>query len=198
MPVIQKDIENLPIADAGVLQQELDKIPLTCNCTGVTVHKNNEDPRIVMIYTDTAPLAEDQVAIDTAIITHALESLKNKKIKELRQACKRDIGNGFASDAMGSVHWYDAEEVEDQINLIGAVTKNTTIPFYCTDVSTGIKSHVVHTAQQIKNVFNDGVAVKQSILTAFHTSKYMVQIATTTEEVEAIMYTSPRSGIQTV
>jgi len=50
-----------------------------------------------------------------------------------------EIIDGFESEALGSPHWYDSER-DDQLNLIGAVATQSTMPYSCRP---GINSAIV-------------------------------------------------------
>jgi len=62
---------------------------------------------------------------------HVIE-VKTAKLIELSIAAGTDITSGFKSDALGFPHWYDSE-LEDQINLIGAVASGSAMVFSARD-----------------------------------------------------------------
>ncbi len=67
-----------------------------------------------------------QADLDTAYITE----YKTNKILEFSELTREDIVNGFPSSALGTPYLYDSEP-EDQLNLIGSVTANVTMPYSC-------------------------------------------------------------------
>lgn len=115
-----------------------------------------------------------------------LEQLKLQKIEQLKNGCNQSIRSGFQSDALGVNHTYSSE-VEDQLNLIGARLSNVALTFGCTD-NTGKKNQKSHTAAQLKKVFDDGLTRKHQLMTRFYQLKAQVEAATTTQEVEGIVW----------
>jgi hypothetical protein len=55
---------------------------------------------------------------------------KTNKIIEFSEQAREDIINGFDSSSLGTPFSYDSEP-EDQLNLIGSVTANVTMPYSC-------------------------------------------------------------------
>jgi len=57
-------------------------------------------------------------------------------ITEFGDNATNEIIDGFLSSALGFPHWYDSEQ-EDQINLIGAVATQSTMPYSCRAATPG-------------------------------------------------------------
>lgn len=65
-----------------------------------------------------------------------LAKVKTDKILEFADFARQDITIGFMSDALGYPHEYDSE-AEDQLNLIGAVATEVTMPYSCRPYANG-------------------------------------------------------------
>ena len=66
----------------------------------------------------------------------ALVDYKTNKIMLFSDYATNDITSGFVSSALGFPHGYDAQP-EDQINLIGAVTSQASMPYACYAATVG-------------------------------------------------------------
>jgi hypothetical protein len=88
-----------------------------------------------------------------------------QRITALSTACEVAIVSGFTSDALGTSHTYQSDR-DDQLNLIGAVSAAADMPFKCAD-ATGAWGYRLHTAAQLRQVLNDGAAVKLTHLQTF-------------------------------
>ena len=70
------------------------------------------------------------VIAEADLQTAHLAEHKTNKIIEFSEMAREDIINGFTSSSLGAPHSYDSEP-EDQLNLIGSVTANVTMPYSC-------------------------------------------------------------------
>lgn len=127
----------------------------------------------------------DQTTLDVLI----LAAVKRERILDLSNFAYVDITSGFSSSALGAVYYYDSEQ-EDQINLIGAVTSASSVPFSCRTTPTSSKSYLTHTTAQLLQILNDGKTFKLTILQKYSTKKNNVLAAIGITEVEAITWTS--------
>ena len=109
---------------------------------------------------------------------------KSQKITSLTNSYNSYVTGGFISSALGAPFTY-ASQLDDQVNLSGAVTLGIDMPFACTD-SQGIKNFVSHTAAQLKQVFQDGAQFKLQAVMKLDGLIGQVQSATTTDEVNQI------------
>lgn len=139
----------------------------------------------------------DKTTLDSANLGLA----KLAKLQSLALEASTDIRAGFASVGSGVQRWYDSREVEDQVNLIGAVVMAqhaaSPIAFWCRLVASDVeKSSIEHDGAQMTTVLADGVLVKQLALAEFNGLKVAVLGCATEEEVNSFSYTSPRTGIQ--
>lgn len=116
----------------------------------------------------------------------SLESIKATKSSEINAACASAIVGGFASSALGAPHIYDSA-LEDQLNLIGAVSLGADLPYRCADAA-GIKAFRLHTAAQLKQVAADGALVKLAALEKAAMLKAQVQAAADAATVEAVAW----------
>ena len=121
-----------------------------------------------------------------------LPALRAAKITQLQAHARESIVGGFQSSAVGSPHWYDGD-IEDQINIMGAAQAGTALPFRCTPVDsngnpTGPRAFVPHTAAQLKQVYQDGVAFKLGQLQKLENLKAAVEAATTEADIEAVVW----------
>lgn len=116
----------------------------------------------------------------------ALERARATKTAEINAACAAAIVGGFTSAALGAPHTYDSA-LEDQLNLIGAVSLGIDLPYRCADAA-GIKAFRLHTAAQLKQVAADGAVVKLSALEKAATLKAQVQAAADAAAVEAVAW----------
>ena len=115
-----------------------------------------------------------------------LASAQSSQIKILRAACASKIVSGFESSALGAAHIYPSE-MTDQTNLIGAVASAQPIKFWCQD-STGAWIFADHTAAQIKQVLDDGVAARLALSTKLADLSAQVNAAKTVAAVQKIVW----------
>ncbi len=115
-----------------------------------------------------------------------LDEVKVTKTAAINAACAASIVGGFTSGAGGASHTYDSA-LEDQLNLIGAVSLGADLPYRCADAA-GIKAFRLHTAAQLKQVAADGALVKLAALEKAATLKAQVQAAADVAAVEAVAW----------
>lgn len=171
--------------------QELNKIPL------VDILSEQLGKQVVMngdkyVYLDTKDEVEASIISDAVIKNDNdfLQLSKDTKVKEINTACGNEIENGFVSDALGTEHTYQSEQI-DQLNLIGLVASGTDDYFKTgvTDANGNITwNYELHTIEQLKLVLDDGKAYKQALLLKANTLKSQVAEAITVEEIEAIVW----------
>lgn len=129
-------------------------------------------------------------AIDADELINALPAdlllVKAAKTAVINTACAAAIVGGFASSALGAPHTYDSA-LEDQLNLIGAVSLGVDLPYRCAD-AVGVKEFRMHTGAQLKQVAADGALVKLTALEKAATLKAQVQAAADAAAVEAVAW----------
>jgi hypothetical protein len=120
-----------------------------------------------------------------------LAGIRAAKIAELSDVCQQTIMGGFHSTALGTNHRYSSEE-EDQANLVGAVSlvniMNQSIPYTCTNLTTGEKRSPFHTPSQIRAVFLHGAAHKQTQIARFHAMRVAIELSTNPAEIQAMTW----------
>ncbi|MBM9578995.1 hypothetical protein JWG45_17755, partial [Leptospira sp. 201903070] len=113
-----------------------------------------------------------------------LEKKKDSICNLVNSICETKIVSGFSSSALGSPHFYGSDR-DDQLNLVGSVSLNSSVPYKCTD-SNNVKEYIVHSAQQIKQVLSDGAIRKTFLLQKGSDLKSAIQSAATVEEIDQI------------
>ena len=113
---------------------------------------------------------------------------KTKKIIEFSEQAKTEITSGFASSALGTLHWYDSE-TEDQLNLIGAVTTNTDMAYACRNsTANDTKEYKIHTHNELLTVINAGKDIKLAALQKFNVKREQITVAANQTAVDAIVW----------
>ncbi|MGQ2871625.1 DUF4376 domain-containing protein, partial [Leptospira santarosai] len=113
---------------------------------------------------------------------------KDSLIKQINSICESKITAGFASTALGVLHFYSSDR-DDQLNLVGLVSLNASVLYKCTDKN-GIKEYRNHTADQIKQVLNDGAIRKTLLLKNCASLKAMIQAVGADSKLDEIDITS--------
>lgn len=84
------------------------------------------------------------------------------KVAEINQACETAITGGFISSALGSPFEYGSQ-LEDQLNLTGAVLRGLDLAYPCRD-DQGVKAFLLHTIEQLNLVSADFTLFKLQLL----------------------------------
>lgn len=144
------------------------------------------------VYFDTKQKVESAIvqSVTLARDSKNIKIAKENKTLSISNDCANEIISGFSSDALGTTHIYQSEQI-DQLNLIGAVAGGTDDYFKAgtkdaDDVIT--YEYKMHTAVQLLQVLNDGKAYKQTLLQKANGLKVQVAEATTVEEIEATVW----------
>jgi hypothetical protein len=116
-----------------------------------------------------------------------LDELKARKLVQLNQACENAIASGFSSSALGSPYTYESQYPQDRENLIGAKLAGVDMDFTCID-SQGVKAQRPHTAAQIAEVFQDGVAYVQTNRAKYYQLADAVNSAENEDELATITW----------
>ncbi len=148
---------------------------------GVEVFCYDGDPNVYEhIHWKDTPITKE-VLDEKRIICYRVQ-----KTQELSDQTKVVIESGFSSSALGAPHFYDAE-LEDQVNLIGVVASGTDSYYACREGGAGgPKSYKYHTIVQLMSVISDGKAIKLAALQNFAYKRYLVELATTIDEIANI------------
>ncbi|MBE8400997.1 DUF4376 domain-containing protein [Leptospira borgpetersenii] len=157
----------------------------------VRILQNWEDEINPETETNTEPLRnEDDSLLTYQIYTETdgwivdLVKKKDYLIKLVNSICESKITAGFVSSALGAPHVYSSDR-DDQLNLIGLVSLNSSVSYKCMD-QRGVKTYRNHSADQIKQVLNDGAAQKAFLLQNSARLKLLLQSANTIEELDQI------------
>ncbi|MCH1910637.1 hypothetical protein L9Z41_16925 [Leptospira noguchii] len=113
-----------------------------------------------------------------------IDQKRDSLIRLVNSICESKITAGFVSSALGAPHFYNSDR-DDQLNLVGLVSLNTSVLHECTDEDE-IKEERKHTFDQIKQVLGDGVARKTFLLQRCASLKAMIQFANTIEKFDQI------------
>lgn len=116
-----------------------------------------------------------------------LEEVRANKLWELEAACDGEILAGFPSDALGDLHHYDSDIV-DQINLLGAVMLGQPTPHKCRKDGEADKQWHTHTAAQMRKVVADGATHRRGILQKFTNLKQSVKAMTDAAQIESVVW----------
>jgi hypothetical protein len=112
-----------------------------------------------------------------------LDATKENHKRYISDMCKQSIEDGFECDG-----YKYASDLEEQVNLIGAMSIGIDMPYKCTRISDGVKEFYFHTAAQIKNVVVVGSQIKIGFITKASMLKNAIDLANTVEEVEAVTW----------
>lgn len=110
---------------------------------------------------------------------------KDSLIRLVNSICESKITAGFVSSALGAPHFYNSDR-DDQLNLVGLVSLNTSVLHKCTDED-GIKEERKHTFDQIKQVLGDGVARKTFLLQRCASLKAIIQSIERVDELDNVI-----------
>lgn len=138
---------------------------------------------------DYASIAWDGAPIPQAELdVHRLGDYKLDKINEFSLIARAEIEGGFESSALGSPYWYKSE-VEDQLNLIGAVSSHADLIFPCRVGSIDAdKQYLLHTASQLQAVLADGTTIKLAAMQKLNTKKADILAAVDQAAVDLITW----------
>lgn len=116
------------------------------------------------------------------------------KVQNINHACKAAITAGFWSPALGAPHRYSSE-LDDQLNLNGAVLRGLGMPYPCTD-ELGRKEYRLHTAEQLNQAHEDFTVFKFEHLVRANTLKQQLDLALAAGDLaalEAVRWEDPQS-----
>ncbi|EMM77067.1 hypothetical protein [Leptospira santarosai] len=125
----------------------------------------------------------NQIHVESGWILDFLP-IQSEHLQSVERICESKIVSGFNSDALGSSHFYDSDR-DDQLNLIGSVSLNASVPYKCTDKNDR-KEYRIHSAPQIQQVLSDGAARKILLLQKAAALKASILSADSFEKLNAI------------
>lgn len=160
----------------GKLSQE-SKLQAITELDGITYYYGIPNPEI-----DNCEASENTKEYLESLIANA----KQLKIAELNATCDSLLVS-FKSSATGVERIYDSE-VEDQLNILALVAAGVDSYFRCA-LPGGAKENVKHTAQQMKQVFADGLKYKSVIIGICGILKAYVETQSSIDKIRRIAWT---------
>lgn len=106
------------------------------------------------------------------------------KVQDINHACEAAVTAGFQSAALGAPHQYSSQ-LDDQLNLTGAVLRGLDMPYACRDEQ-GLKAFRLHTAEQLRQVGDDFTLYKLQLLQRANELKQQLEQALDTGDTEAM------------
>lgn len=112
------------------------------------------------------------------------ESIHAEKVALINSACESAITEGFWSEALGDRYRYESQ-LEDQLNLQGAVLLGAAAAYPCRDVA-GVREFRLHRAEQLNEVSNDFTLYKLQLLQHANALKQALDQALASGDVAAL------------
>lgn len=113
-----------------------------------------------------------------------LKKIYSCQIETINHAVASAITAGFTSGAIGAPHSYSSE-LDDQLNLTGAVLRGLEMPYACRDEQ-GVKAFRLHTAAQLRQVGDDFTLYKLQLLQHANELKQQLELALAASDAEAM------------
>lgn len=114
----------------------------------------------------------------------AIETVAARRYFEINAACEQAITGGFESTALGASHLYGSE-LDDQLNLTGAILRGLDMPYACRDPD-GVKAFRLHTAEQLRQVGDDFTLYKLQLLQKANDLKQQLAQAVADNDLAAV------------
>lgn len=113
-----------------------------------------------------------------------IESVAARRYADINFACAKAITGGFQSTALGAAHRYSSE-LDDQLNLTGAILRGLDMPYACRDRD-GVKAFRPHTAEQLRQVGDDFTVYKLQLLQKANDLKQLLEEAVANNDFAAV------------
>lgn len=110
--------------------------------------------------------------------------LHQTRTAEINATCAAVITGGFQSTALATPHTYSSQ-LDDQLNLTGAVLRGLDMPYACRDEQ-GVKAFRLHTAAQLRQVGDDFTLYKLQLLQHANELKQQLDLALAAGDAEAM------------
>lgn len=117
-------------------------------------------------------------------IPAVVEKFYTEQHKGINSACEIAITAGFSSAALGSTHIYSSQ-LDDQLNLMGAILRGLDMPYACRDEQ-GHKEFRLHTIEQLRRVGDDFSQAKLQLLQRANQLKQLLDAARAAADVDAL------------
>lgn len=112
------------------------------------------------------------------------QAVHSAKVLDINLACEVAITAGFQSAALGESHQYSSQ-LDDQLNLTGAILRGLDMPYACRDVQ-GVKAFRLHTSAQLRQVGDDFTLYKLQHLQHANDLKQQLDQALAAGDVDAL------------
>jgi len=113
-----------------------------------------------------------------------LSQLYTSQVEAINKRAEITISGGFISAALGAPHFYSSQ-LDDQLNLTGAVLRGLDMPYACRDEQ-GVKAFRLHTAAQLRQVGDDFTLYKLQLLQHANELKQQLDLALEAGDAEAM------------
>ncbi|WP_104758262.1 DUF4376 domain-containing protein [Helicobacter salomonis] len=118
---------------------------------------------------------------------------KQELLGRLNQLADTALSKGFISSALGAPHRYDLR-MEDQMNLTALIIAQIESPFRCQAVDAPHKDYKLHTKEQLKQVFEEGLDYKARVLNFYGAQKAQVESLQELKSLEAFELQELKEG----
>lgn len=115
-----------------------------------------------------------------------MEYLKSKMASSIESSYLAAMQSGFTSSALGLPHRYSSDGLS-MVLLVGAASTGVSVSFECTDEN-GLKEMRLHTAEQMRQVLNDGAGIAVSLKVKKRDLLAQIESATTEEVLGDIVW----------
>ena len=139
----------------------------------------SEGKKIVLL--DGIPVLSDQLLLTLEDQAAAKYLEQTNKIN---RSCESAVTGSFSSDALGTIHQYSSQ-LDDQLNLTGAILRGLDMPYACRDEQ-GVKDFRLHTAAQLRQVGDDFTLYKLQLLQHANELKQQLDLALAAGDAEAM------------
>lgn len=110
--------------------------------------------------------------------------LHETQVKAVNRACEAAITGDFTSSALGAAYSYGSQ-LDDQLNLTGAILRGVDMPFACRDEH-GVKDYREHTAAELRQVGDDFTLIKLQLLQRAQMLKQQLDQALASADLDAL------------
>lgn len=124
------------------------------------------------------------VQAERPTLEEALQRVHAAQAYDVDHACEKAISSGFKSAALGVPHHYSSQ-LDDQLNLTGAILRGLDMPYACRDEQ-GVKAFRLHTAEQLRQVGDDFTLYKLQLLQRANELKQQLDLALAAGDAEAM------------
>lgn len=124
-----------------------------------------------------------EIDLQTMLVNEliTLDKAKEILIEKVNKLCYEKIINGYTSDALGENYIYQSKEIDQFntfVNMYDSMSSNTPVLQRCVRLSNGVDEFVLHTPEQIQQVFKEGKNYILNLLQRCKTLKNMVESST--------------------